>query len=156
MLEVKIKSKIIRIAEDYDPIQDPEPYMKDEHLAYFKLMLEKQLTAMKEVDSSSFKSVDPSFYIADEIDSASVQDALYDEARIKERSSFLARKIRLSIKRIEDGNYGLCLESQENIGLRRLKARPTTDYCVEVQERKDKEKNQIETSIYNQEEDSDI
>ena len=46
----------------------------------------------------------------------------------------LLRKINAALARIEDGSYGYCLESGEEIGLRRLEAVPTATLSVEMQE----------------------
>ena len=39
------------------------------------------------------------------------------------------------MKRIEDGSYGYCEETQEPIGVRRLEARPIATLSIEAQER---------------------
>ena len=47
----------------------------------------------------------------------------------------LLRKIAAALSRIEDGSYGFCEETGEEIGLRRLEARPIATLCFEAQER---------------------
>ena len=44
-------------------------------------------------------------------------------------------KIDEALRRIEDGSYGYCEETQEPIGLRRLEARPIATLSIEAQER---------------------
>ena len=39
--------------------------------------------------------------------------------------------------RIEDGSYGYCDETGEEIGLKRLEARPVATLCLEAQERRE-------------------
>ena len=44
-------------------------------------------------------------------------------------------KIEAALKRIEDGSYGYCEETEEPIGIRRLEARPIATLSIEAQER---------------------
>ena len=39
-------------------------------------------------------------------------------------------KILKSLKKIEEGDYGICEECEEEIAIARLKARPLTSYCI--------------------------
>jgi len=48
-------------------------------------------------------------------------------------------KIDDALKRIEEGEYGSCLECKKKISLTRLKAIPHTAYCRACQEKKEKE-----------------
>jgi RNA polymerase-binding transcription factor len=41
------------------------------------------------------------------------------------------------LARIDDGSYGYCEETGDEIGLRRLEARPVATLCVEAQERRE-------------------
>ena len=51
--------------------------------------------------------------------------------RIKDRERKLVMKIEEALKRIEDGEYGICEECEEPIGVERLKARPVTTLCID-------------------------
>ena len=51
--------------------------------------------------------------------------------RIKDRERKLVMKIDEALKRIEDGEYGICEECEEPIGVERLKARPVTTLCID-------------------------
>ena len=46
----------------------------------------------------------------------------------------LMREIEEALKRIEDGTYGVCMESGEPISLKRLEAIPWARYCMRIQE----------------------
>jgi DnaK suppressor protein len=54
------------------------------------------------------------------------------------REKLLIRKIERSLQDIENGKYGLCEHCEEDISLKRLKARPTARYCIDC-------KTQLET-----------
>jgi DnaK suppressor protein len=52
-------------------------------------------------------------------------------------------KIEEAIARIEDGSYGICEDCGEEIGIKRLEARPVTMLCIDcktVQETREKSK----------------
>ena len=49
----------------------------------------------------------------------------------------MINKIDEALKRIENGSYGFCKETGEEIGLERLEARPVATLCLEAQERRE-------------------
>ena len=65
------------------------------------------------------------------------------ELRIRDRERKLLSKIDEAIARIDDGSYGICEDCDEEIGLKRLEARPVTTLCIDcktIQETKEKSK----------------
>jgi DnaK suppressor protein len=63
-----------------------------------------------------------------------------------QRSRLLVAQINAALRRIEDGSFGYCLASGEEIGLKRLRAWPIATLSVEVQEdREQREKLRIRT-----------
>ena len=57
--------------------------------------------------------------------------------QILDREYTLARRLRSAIERIDDGSYGICLECEEEIAPKRLKAIPWAELCISCQERAD-------------------
>jgi DnaK suppressor protein len=57
--------------------------------------------------------------------------------QILDRESTLVRRLRSAIGRIDDGSYGICLECEEEIAPKRLKAIPWAELCIGCQERAD-------------------
>src|SRR5262249_44839077 len=57
------------------------------------------------------------------------------ELRTRDRERKLISKIDSALRRIEDGTYGYCDETNEPISLRRLEARPIATLGLEAQER---------------------
>lgn len=57
--------------------------------------------------------------------------------QILDRESMLVRQLRSAIDRIRDGSYGVCLECEEEIAQKRLKAIPWAELCIHCQERAD-------------------
>ena len=68
-------------------------------------------------------------------DRASLETEHSIELRARDRERKLISKINAALKRIEDGTYGYCEETDEPIGLRRLEARPIATLSLEAQER---------------------
>jgi DnaK suppressor protein len=57
--------------------------------------------------------------------------------QILDRQSALLRQLRSAIDRIQDGSYGICLQCEEEIAPKRLKAIPWAELCIHCQERLD-------------------
>ena len=57
------------------------------------------------------------------------------ELRTRDRQRKLVNKIDAAMRRIDEGTYGYCEETNEPISLRRLEARPIATFSVEAQER---------------------
>jgi DnaK suppressor protein len=58
-------------------------------------------------------------------------------AKILDRESALVRRVRSAIGRTDDGSYGLCLDCEEEIAPKRLKAIPWAEFCIRCQEKAD-------------------
>jgi DnaK suppressor protein len=56
------------------------------------------------------------------------------ELRTRDRQRKLIGKIDSALRRIEDGTYGYCEETNDPISLRRLEARPIATLSIEAQE----------------------
>ena len=59
------------------------------------------------------------------------------ELRTRDRERKLIRKIQSSLIKIDDGTFGYCEETGEEIGLQRLEARPVASLTLEAQERRE-------------------
>ena len=69
-----------------------------------------------------------------------VQHASERELAIRnlDRESNLLRNVRLALRRIEDGSFGICLHCEEEISPKRIAAVPWAPYCIQCQEQADK------------------
>ena len=102
----------------------------------------KILNAWKEqLESEAGKTVDhmqkESNNLADPNDRASQESEFGLELRTRDRERKLLRKIQTSLNKIKSGNYGYCDETGEEIGLKRLEARPVASLTLEAQERRE-------------------
>ena len=75
--------------------------------------------------------------VGDEAERASRESDNILELRTRDRYRKLLKKVDDAIKRIDDGSYGFCEETGEEIGLARLEARPIATLTVDAQERRE-------------------
>lgn len=75
----------------------------------------------------------------DEVDQASSEYMQAFSFRLRGRERFLLGKIEKALKKITDGDYGLCEECEEQISLKRLEARPEAQLCIQCKEAQEKE-----------------
>ena len=64
-------------------------------------------------------------------------------ARTLERETKSLMQIDAALKRIEDGEFGICLDCEEPISRKRLAAVPWAAYCLHCQEMHDAEEPEI-------------
>jgi DnaK suppressor protein len=55
----------------------------------------------------------------------------------------LLTKIDEALQRIEDGEFGICEECGQPIGLKRLKARPVVSLCIECKTKQEEEEKKL-------------
>lgn len=115
-----------------------EDYMSDTQLEHFR----KILTAWKrelmfEVDRTVHHMQDEAANFPDPNDRATQESEFGLELRTRDRERKLLRKIDSALARIDEGSYGYCDETGEEIGLKRLEARPVATLCLEAQERRE-------------------
>lgn len=75
----------------------------------------------------------------DEVDQASSEYMQAFSFRLRGRERFLMGKIEIALQKMEDGSYGLCEECEEPISLKRLRARPEAQLCIQCKEAQEKE-----------------
>ena len=76
--------------------------------------------------------------LPDEVDLASSESEQSMSLRLRDRERVLLKKIDKTIEKIEDGSYGICESCGEEIGTKRLEARPVTDLCIRCKEEQEK------------------
>ena len=121
----------------YKPQRDEE-YMSDAQLEHFREILNAwKRELMYEVDRTVHHMQDEAANFPDPNDRATQESEFGLELRTRDRERKLLRKIDSALSRIDDGNYGFCEETGEEIGLKRLEARPVATLCLEAQERRE-------------------
>ena len=119
---------------------EKEKYMCEKHKTYFK----KRLIEWKnEIIKSNSKGLylsntDHEISSPDIVDQASSQTEKTVEMRTLNRQIKLLSKIDKAIKKIDNDTYGYCEETGDQIGLKRLIARPIATLTIEAQEKHEK------------------
>ncbi len=116
--------------------------MDNKDIEYFRQELNQQLDSIltqgqETLDTMSEKSE----FFADPADRATAESDRAFILRLRDRDRKVIKKIRQTLDRIESGEFGICEECGEEIGLARLKARPITTLCIHcksVQEEEEK------------------
>lgn len=128
----------IELPENYMPTPQ-EPYMSPLQLEYFRRKLlawRDELLAEQDQTTESLQGEE--WRQADIIDRASLESDTSIELRTTERHHKLLKKIDEALRRIESGTYGYCEETGEEIGLKRLMARPIATLSIEAKERQER------------------
>ena len=130
---------MVKISKTYTP-KDKEKYMCAKHLEYFKRKLMDWKKDLKRSNNEAIfnASMDDNSSSADIVDQASSYTEKNVEMRAINRQIKLISKIDGALKKIQDGTYGFCEETGEQIGLKRLMARPVATLCIAAQEKHEK------------------
>jgi DnaK suppressor protein len=121
--------------QEYRPSED-EPFMNPKMLEYFRQKLLRWRAELLAESTETLQHLkDESLLKPDLTDRAALETDRAIELRTRDRERKLIAKIDAALRRIGEGTYGFCEESDEPIGLRRLEARPIATLSLEAQER---------------------
>jgi DnaK suppressor protein len=125
----------IELPNGYKPT-GKEEYMSPRQLEYFRRKLSKWREELVEESRQTIESLrDEVRDVGDEAERATRETENSLELRTRDRYRKLIAKIDKALKRIEEGRYGFCEETDEEIGLDRLEARPIATLSLDAQER---------------------
>ena len=112
--------------------------MTPQELEYFRNLLNQMLIdAQRNGDSTLEEMTDSHSSYADPSDLATAESDRSFTLRIRDRERKLITKIKEALKRMDDGEYGICEECGDDITIARLKARPVTTLCVSCKARQE-------------------
>ena len=127
---------------DYRPTEK-EKFMNPVMLEYFRQKLLRWRAELLAESGETIREMQgDNLQQPDIVDRASAETDHALELRTRDRERKLIRKIDEALKRIEDGSYGYCLETGEEIGIKRLEARPVATLSIEAQERRERRERQ--------------
>lgn len=109
-----------------------EKYMSAKMREHFRAILvawKQQL--MEEVDRTVSHLQGEAANFPDPSDRATQEETFSLELRTRDRERKLIRKIEEALQMIDNDEYGYCTCCGEEIGLRRLEARPTAKLCID-------------------------
>jgi DnaK suppressor protein len=131
------------LKKGYKP-KKSEKYMCPAHLEYFRQKLLAWRDDLVEESRETISHLQEEVRdVGDEAERATRETENSLELRTRDRYRKLIRKIDKALTRIEDGEYGYCEETGEEIGLARLEARPIATLCLDAQERWELRQRQI-------------
>jgi len=123
-----------RLPKNYTP-SDKEPFMNARQKEFFRRKLNDW---RKEIINETKETLSNLQYEAntfsDLADRASSETDRSLELRSRDRQRKLVGKIDEALSRIDDGSYGYCEETGEEISLKRLIARPIATFSIDAQE----------------------
>lgn len=106
--------------------------MDAEQIEYFKNLLQSRLDELLgEAQATMVDLSEGEENFADPTDRAAAESDRSFLLRIRDRERKLIVKIQEALERIEDGTYGLCETCGDEIGPKRLEARPVTTQCID-------------------------
>jgi len=107
--------------------------MTPESLAHFKGLLEARRREIKELSGAASEKRKPVELDQQSVGRLSRQDALQQQAMANAQEARRAGeliKIEAALKRMNDEEFGYCVECGEAIAERRLEIDPTTALCI--------------------------
>jgi len=130
----------------YKPARGEE-YMSEAQLEHFRDILSAWKSELiVEVDRTVHHMQDEAANFPDPNDRATQESEFGLELRTRDRERKLLRKIESALTRVDDGSYGFCDKTGEEIGLKRLEARPVATLSLEAQERREMSERQFRDS----------
>jgi len=114
-----------------------DEYMNDVQLAYFKGILTQQKSEILADMENVKKELIGSDKNADMNDVASTYESQQLELKRVDRERKLLDKINQTLANINNGEYGYCEVTGDEIGLKRMIARPTATMTIEAKERQE-------------------
>jgi len=122
------------LPNDYRPSED-EPFMNERQLIYFRKKLLAWKSEILESSRETLDNLQDTGNHPDLTDRASSETDRALELRARDRQRKLIAKIDEALFRIQEGEYGYCVDTGEPISLKRLEARPVVERSLEAQER---------------------
>lgn len=114
--------------------------MNKKDLKRFKeILLQRKADLLKAAEVTREKGMvfDPDD-LPDEVDLASSEADQSMNLLLRDRERILVKKIDKALAKIEKGEYGICESCGEEIGIKRLEARPVTDLCIRCKEEQER------------------
>ncbi|MDX1624906.1 MAG: RNA polymerase-binding protein DksA [Wenzhouxiangellaceae bacterium] len=136
----------VKLPKNYRP-SEKEEYMNAKQLEYFRQKLLKWRQDLIDESQETINNLRQEVRdVGDEAERASRETENSLELRTRDRYRKLLGKIDQALNRVDDGSYGYCEETGEEIGLARLEARPIATLSLDAQERWELKQKQMRDS----------
>lgn len=114
--------------------------MKKKEIEQFKnLLLERKKAILQSAETTreAAMAVEQAD-LPDEVDLASSETDQALSLRLRDRELVLLKKIEKTLSKIDEGEFGVCERCGEDIGVKRLEARPVAELCIRCKEELEK------------------
>jgi len=112
--------------------------LTDAQLKELKKLLEAKLASLtsevNELEKDLTDDDNDEKAAPDEVDRSSFEEEMQRTQLVLDGKKHLQFEVMEALKRMEDGNYGVCEETEEPIGYKRLSASPWTRLSIEAQQ----------------------
>ena len=133
-----IDTPIASLPEGYQPSANEE-FMNDLQREYFRQkLISWRAELLDEANQTIANLSTESLHKPDQMDRAQIESNAALDLRTRDRERKLLQKIEDALRRIEDGSFGHCVETDEPISLARLEARPIASLSLQAQEQHEK------------------
>ncbi len=123
------------LKKGYKPLKKEE-YMCQNHQEYFRQKLTTWRDELVEESRETINNLQREVRdVGDEAERATRETENSLELRTRDRYRKLINKIDKALMSLDEGEYGYCEETGEEIGLARLDARPIATLCLDAHER---------------------
>ena len=124
-----------KLPNGYAPSRKEE-YMNATQIEYFRQKLTIWRDELVEGSRETINNLQSEVRdVGDEAERATRETENSLELRTRDRYRKLLNKINKTLLRLDEGDYGYCEETGEEIGLQRLEARPIATLSLDAQER---------------------
>ena len=132
-----------KLPKNYKPTQKEKfmnakmkEYFRQKLVSWKKDLLKESSQTLNNLQNENEAKPDLTDRASEEIDRSF-------ELRTRDRERKLINKIDAALQRIEDGSYGYCDETGDQISIKRLEARPVATLSLEAQEMHEKAEKRI-------------
>lgn len=133
-----VATKEKKLITEEELIKMPESdYMNPAQMAFFKARLRQMEADILRNAGETTEHLRETVIVPDPADRATIEEEHALELRTRDRERKLLKKIQQAVVRVDEGDYGFCEETGENIGIGRLLARPTATLSLEAQQRRE-------------------
>jgi DnaK suppressor protein len=114
--------------------------MEAKDIQFFRDMLNAMLEEILQKGQATIDDMTETVEVyADPADRATAESDRAFTLRLRDRERKLIKKITQAIQRIDDGEFGVCVDCGDDIGIARLKARPMTTLCINCKSKQEED-----------------
>jgi DnaK suppressor protein len=112
-------------------------FVKKKDVEFFRSFLNQRIAELRSEAGKTVETMDDDENFPDPSDRATMESNRNSILLIRDRERKLIFKMQEALQRLDAGEYGICEECAEEIGIERLKARPVTTLCIECKSRQE-------------------